>query len=77
MPVLHAIEIGSHVKVIDLQSKRQRDFQIVPTPEANPLEGRISMATPIAKALLGHTAGEEVVAMTPGGKKTFRIVDYF
>lgn len=77
MPVMQAVEIGSRVKVLDLQTQREREFQIVPTPEANPLEGRISLATPIAKALLGRSVGEEVVALTPGGKKSFRIVDYF
>jgi transcription elongation factor GreA len=46
----------------------------VSTSEANPSGGRISVASPVGKALLGRRAGDEVAVRTPQGEARYRVV---
>jgi transcription elongation factor GreA len=48
-------------------------FQIVGSTEADTRVGKISLESPISKALLGHRAGESVEVPTPSGKIVFKI----
>ena len=50
-------------------------WQIVGEDEADIKEGRISVSSPIARALIGKEAGEAVDVQTPGGVKRYEIVD--
>ncbi|HJS77332.1 MAG TPA: transcription elongation factor GreA [Burkholderiales bacterium] len=50
-------------------------WQIVGEDEADIKEGRISVASPIARALIGKEAGESVDVQTPGGLKRYEIID--
>lgn len=50
-------------------------FHIVGSSEADPDRDRISDASPVGKALLGHRAGDEVVIQTPGRQIHYRVVD--
>ena len=50
-------------------------YQIVGEDEANIKEGRISISSPIARALIGKEAGDVVDVMTPGGMKQYEILD--
>ena len=49
-------------------------YVLVGTSEADPKDGRISVASPVGKALLGHGAGDEVVVRTPQGEARYRVV---
>ena len=49
-------------------------YVLVGTSEANPNDGRISVASPVGKALLGRRAGDVVVVRTPQGEARYRVV---
>lgn len=50
-------------------------YQIVGAAEADPLNGKISNESPIAKGLVGHKKSEKVTVTTPGGEMTVTIID--
>lgn len=50
-------------------------YTIVGSEEANPDEGKISNESPLGKAFLGHAAGERIEVKTPGGVKTYEIME--
>lgn len=50
-------------------------YQIVGAAEADPLNGKISNESPIAKGLVGHKKGEKITVTTPGGEMTVTIID--
>ena len=61
------VHVGSVVTVRTKGKKTDVNYQIVGSTEADPLNGRISDESPIGKALIGHKAGDQVEAETPGG----------
>ena len=65
---------GATVEVQD-QSGESAAWQIVGEDEADIKEGRISVSSPIARALIGKEPGETVEVQTPGGVKRYEIVD--
>jgi transcription elongation factor GreA len=62
---------------VDLESAagEKATWQIVGEDEADIKEGRISVSSPIARALIGKEAGESVDVQTPGGLKRYEIID--
>jgi len=56
-------------------SEEEKRYQIVGEDEADIKEGKISFGSPIARALIGRFAGDVVDVQTPGGLKTYEIVD--
>ena len=69
------VGIGSKVKVLDVEFDEEVIYQVVGSAEADPMNGRISDESPVGKALLGHTVGEEVSADAPGGELKFKILE--
>jgi transcription elongation factor GreA len=65
---------GATVQVED-QNRESATWQIVGEDEADIKEGRISVSSPIARALIGKESGEIVDAQTPGGLKRYEIID--
>ena len=65
---------GATVEVED-QNRESATWQIVGEDEADIKEGRISVSSPIARALIGKEPGEVVEVQTPGGVKRYEIVD--
>ena len=65
---------GATVEVQD-QLGESAAWQIVGEDEADIKEGRISVSSPIARALIGKEAGESVEVQTPGGLKRYEIID--
>jgi transcription elongation factor GreA len=55
-------------------SGRKKEFQVVGTVEADPLEGKISDESPIGQALMGKKVGEEVEIKTPAETASYKIV---
>src|SRR5687767_7873840 len=67
------VTFGSTVLLEDEAGKEYR-YQIVGSDEAQPAQGRISILSPLARALIGKAVGATVTAQLPGGKKTFDIL---
>lgn len=65
------VRLGSKVK-LDGNGKT-KEFQVVGTVEADPLEGKISDESPIGQALMGKKVGEEVEIKTPAETTTYKI----
>jgi len=65
---------GATVEVEDGDGEKAT-WQIVGEDEADIKAGRISVSSPIARALIGKEAGESVEVQTPGGLKTYEILD--
>ena len=68
------VTFGTKVKIIDEENDRETDYQIVGPYEANLELGLISIASPIAKALIGKEEGTSVAVATPGGTKHYEIL---
>jgi transcription elongation factor GreA len=69
---------GATVKIEDLDSGKEVTYQIVGEDEANIKEGRISVGSPIARALIGKEVEDVVTVKAPGGNIEYEIiaVDY-
>ena len=68
------VTFGTKVKIIDEENNQETDYQIVGPYEANLELGLISIASPIAKALIGKEAGASFTVATPGGTKHYEIL---
>lgn len=68
------VVLGSKVK-LKSEDGKTKEFQVVGTVEADPLNGKISDESPIGKALLGKKEGEEVEIKTPAETATYKVVD--
>ena len=67
------VKFGATVTLVDENDKEQR-YQIVGEIEAEPREGRISVTSPIARALIGKTVGDEIEVEAPGGARGYEIL---
>jgi transcription elongation factor GreA len=64
--------MGSNVTV-EVDGEEMR-LTIVGTTESKPSAGRISQDSPVGRALVGRSAGDEAIVRTPGGEVRYRIV---
>ncbi len=72
---LDKVQILNKVKIKNAANNTVMEYTIVAESEANLKEGKLSIGTPIAKALLGKKVGEKVEVQIPSGKVTFEIID--
>ncbi len=70
-----AIGVGSTARVSDKQTGELHTWTIVSAGEQDIARGRLSKDSPIARAVLGHVAGETVTAITPGGERQYTIAE--
>lgn len=68
------IVFGATVDLIDEASGEEVTYQIVGNDEADIKEGRISLSSPISRALIGKEAGDLATVHAPGGIKKYEIV---
>ncbi len=68
------VQLGSTV-TLKSEDGKTKEFQVVGTVEADPLNGKISDESPIGKALMGKKEGEEVEIKTPIETLTYKIAD--
>lgn len=68
------VVLGSTV-VLKSKDGKTKEFQVVGTVEADPLNGKISDESPIGQALIGKKEGQEVEIKTPADTTTYEIVD--
>src|SRR4029079_73901 len=64
---------GATVTLVDEDTDQKKVWQIVGEPEADAKKGRISITSPIARALINKKKGENVEVNTPGGAKAYAI----
>lgn len=68
------VQLGSHVELKG-ENGNTKEFQVVGTVEADPLNGKISDESPIGQALIGKKEGETIEIKTPIETATYKIVD--
>ena len=69
------IRFGATVNVVDVDTDKENSYQIVGDYEADINENKISLSSPLGRALIGKEVGDEVEYVAPGGKKTFEILE--
>ncbi len=67
------VRFGATVSVLDEDSEEQTTYQIVGAHEADLKAGRISVASPIGKALIGKKVGDSIEVKAPGGSKFYEV----
>jgi len=69
----NTIRFGALVTLIDEDSGEKKVWQVVGEPEADANKGKISVTSPIARALIGKNKGDTVEVEAPGGAKTYKV----
>lgn len=70
-----SIKFGATVTVADEDTDEEKTWQIVGEYEANVEQGLLNIKSPIARALIGKEEGDSVEVRTPGGVKSYEIVE--
>ena len=70
-----SIRFGANVRLLDKKTKREKKYSIVGEKEIDPLQGRISLKSPIGTALVGKKQGETVQVQAPRGTITYEILE--
>ena len=68
------IKFGANVLLVDVDTDEKASYQIVGDIESDFKKKKISISSPLAKALIGKTIGDEVEVNTPGGGKSYEII---
>ena len=69
------IKFGATVKLIDDDTDEEKTYKIVGDMEADVKDGKVSISSPIARALIGKKTGDTIEVNTPGGGKSYEIID--
>ncbi|PLX97016.1 MAG: transcription elongation factor GreA [Desulfuromonas sp.] len=69
------IVFGATVTLFDIDTEKEVTYQIVGEDEADIKVGKISITSPVGKALIGHRADEEVSIVVPSGVKVYEITE--
>jgi transcription elongation factor GreA len=67
------IKFGATVTLIDDDTEQKKVYQIVGDMEADVKSGKVSISSPIARALIGKRVGDAVQVNTPGGGKSYEV----
>lgn len=68
------VKFGATVTLVDEDTDEKRKYQIVGDHEADAKKGRISISSPIARALIGKGKGDTVEVAAPGGARSYEIL---
>jgi transcription elongation factor GreA len=68
------VKFGATVKLVDEDTEETRTYQIVGEQEADVKSGKISITSPIARAMIGKGKGDTVDVSAPGGSKSYEIL---
>ncbi len=68
------VKFGATVTLVDEDTDAEMKFQIVGDMESDAKKGRISISSPIARALIGKSKGDSVEVSAPGGAKSYEIL---
>ena len=69
------VELGSSIKLQNLNTKEEETYTIVGSTEADPFEGKISNESPVGMAVLDKNKGDEVVVKAPMGEVKYKILE--
>ena len=69
------VMFGAHVRLVDEESEKESSYQIVGVHEADIKHARLSISSPLAKALIGKSVGNTVSVPAPGGDRTYEILE--
>ena len=68
------IVFGATVRLLDIETDEEHDYQIVGDLEAEIAQGRMSISSPFARALIGRHEGDTVTVHAPGGARDYEIL---
>ena len=68
------VKFGATVTVVDIETDEERTYQIVGEVEADIKAGFLSINSPLARALIGKSEGDEVDFAAPGGQRAYEVV---
>ncbi|MEM1039112.1 MAG: transcription elongation factor GreA [Pseudomonadota bacterium] len=68
------IKFGATVRLVDEETEEEKHYQIVGNQEADVASGKISLSSPIARALIGKEEGDSVEVAAPGGARSYEVV---
>ena len=71
------IVFGAHVNLMDVETEEETTYQIVGVDESDVKEGRISILSPMARALIGKRAGDVIEVRSPKGQKEYEVLEFF
>ena len=66
---------GCRVVLENIETGEEVEYQLVGPDESNVDEGRISISSPLGRAILGKRPGDDLSLQTPGGKRSYELVD--
>ena len=69
------VVFGATVKLFDVEAENEVNYRIVGEDEADIKQGLISINSPVAKALIGHRADDEVHIKVPSGTRIYEIIE--
>ncbi len=70
----NSVKFGATVTLIDEDTEEKKVYQIVGDSEADVKSGKVSISSPISRALIGKKVGDTVEVLAPGGGKSYEIV---
>jgi transcription elongation factor GreA len=70
-----AVKFGAHIRLLDEETEKESAYQIVGMHEADIKSGRLSVSSPLAKALIGKKVGDTVSVPAPGGDRSYEILE--
>ena len=68
------VKFGATVTLVDEDTDEEVTYQIVGEIEADVKKGRVSITSPIARAIIGKSVGDSVEVNTPGGGKSYEVL---
>jgi transcription elongation factor GreA len=68
------VKFGAHVQLLDEETDKETTYQIVGQHEAEIKERKLSVSSPLSKALIGKKVGDSVSVPAPGGDRTYEIL---
>ena len=68
------VKFGAHVTLVDEETDKETTYQIVGMHEADIKQYRLSISSPLSKALINKKVGDSVAVPAPGGDKTYEIL---
>jgi len=69
------VKFGANVRLVDEETEKEAAYQIVGVHEADIKAGRLSISSPLAKALIGKKTGDTISVPAPGGDKAYEILE--
>lgn len=68
------VKFGAQVRLVDEETEKEASYQLVGVHEADVKLSRLSISSPLAKALIGKKVGDTISVPAPGGDRTYEIL---